>query len=239
MSRVIMVTNDDGIHSDGIIRLAREAVQYGSVWVIAPHDQRSASSHSITLDRPLEIRPIPFEVEGVRAFSCSGTPADCVRIGSKAVMSEPPDVVLAGINYGYNAATDIQYSATACAAFEASFLGYRGIALSEGESPVHEMTDAYLSKVLEELIDEPPGPGMIWNVNFPGCPLSESRGIWWDRKASQEIVYEDYYDLIEQKPDGSILYRVRGVFQQKAEEGTDFHAILNRAVSVGKVSNIC
>lgn len=239
MTRTILITNDDGIHSDGLLRLARSAVRYGEVWVIAPDTQRSALSHSITLDQPLEIRPAAFGTEGVHAFSCSGTPADCVRLAVKGVMPVLPDVVLSGINYGYNSATDIQYSATVGAAMEASFLGYRAIALSEQDVPCHEVTDAYLETVLDELIDADPGPDQVWNVNFPGCCLDKCSGILRDRRVSGDIVYEDSYDPVEIRQDGSIRYVVSGCMRDEAEEGTDFHALLLQAVSIGKVRNIC
>ena len=238
MGRVILITNDDGIHADGLIRLAREAVRLGTVWLVAPHVQRSVTSHGITLDKPLDVRPAAFEVEGVRAFSCSGMPADCVRIGIMELMDTPPDVVLSGVNYGYNVASDIQYSATAAAAFEASFLGYRGIALSEDTGTCHEVTDAFLGEILEEMIDLPHGPGMAWNVNFPGCPLSECRGIWRDRTVSTEVVYDDRFELAEDLPDGGKRFVVRGEMRDQAAEGTDFHAILNNTVSVGRMRNI-
>ena len=147
MSRTILITNDDGIHADGMLRLARAAVRFGDVWLIAPRRQRSAASHTITLHKPLDIMPFPYPAEGVRAYTCSGTPVDCVRLGVKKIMPCPPDVVLSGINYGFNAATDIQYSATAGAAFEASFLGIRSIALSEYNCPCHEVTDHYLDEI--------------------------------------------------------------------------------------------
>ena len=108
----ILITNDDGIRADGIIRLARAAMKYGEVWVVAPEDQRSAASHSISLRDPVDVYPHDFPVAGVRAFSCSGTPADCVRVGCLSVMPEKPDAVLSGINFGYNAASDIQLSAS-------------------------------------------------------------------------------------------------------------------------------
>ena len=114
----ILITNDDGIESDGLIRLVKEAIKYGEVLVVAPVEQRSASSHCISLHSPIDIFPHAFPVEGVKAYSCRGTPADCIRVGSVFIMTEKPDIVLSGINYGYNSATDIQYSGTCGAAFE-------------------------------------------------------------------------------------------------------------------------
>lgn len=238
MVRNILVTNDDGIHSDGIVRLANAARRYGKVWVVAPDAQRSAASHSITLNAPLEVWPAAFEVDGVSAFACSGMPSDCVRLAAKGLIHAVPDVVLSGINYGYNMATDIQYSATVGAALEASFLGIRAIALSENDAPCHEVTDAYIDRVLEELIDLDPGPDQIWNVNFPGCEMSECTGILEDRIMSHRIVYDDIYDPVERSKDGKVRYAVRGIPCRDAEEGTDFSAILHRAVSIGKVHNV-
>ena len=102
--KTILITNDDGIEAGGIVRLAEAAAEFGEVWVVAPARQMSAASHSITLHSPVDIYPHSFPVPGVRAFSCSGTPGDCVRVGSLSILPRRPDVVLSGINYGYNVA---------------------------------------------------------------------------------------------------------------------------------------
>ena len=236
--RTILVTNDDGIASDGIIRLAQAAKEFGTVWVIAPDGQRSAASHSITLHSPIDICPYDFPVEGVQAWACSGTPGDCVRVGSLYVMPVRPDVVLSGINYGYNAATDIQYSATVGAAFEAQFLGYQGIALSEGAYGDHEVTGHYLLPILKKLIGKETPPGCVWNVNFPGCPAALCRGILEDRTVSCREVYMDRY--LEQKKleNGGVRVMVNGIYHDEAEPGSDYRAVLDRYISVGIVRNI-
>lgn len=237
--RLILITNDDGIDSDGLIRLARTAAAFGQVWLVAPAHQRSAASHSITLDRPIDVHPHPFPVEGVRAFACSGTPGDCVRVGCLSILPRKPDVVLSGINYGYNAASDLQYSATAGAALEASFQGVTGIALSEGACERHEVTDAFLSEILERLVDAPPPKGCIWNVNFPDCPLEQCRGILTGRTVSGETFYRDHYEHIASLPGGGRRLMVKGIRQTETKEaGTDFRAILDGYVSVGTVRNL-
>ena len=235
--RKILITNDDGIDAGGIIRLAEAAKEFGEVWVIAPLHQRSAASHSITLREPLDVYPHDFPVKGVKAFSCSGTPADCVRVGS-AVMSYKPDVVLSGINYGYNAATDLQYSATVGAALEAVFQGYGGIAFSEDMRDCHEVTDAYLRDMIDEYIDVRPGWGKIVNINFPGCRLGECRGVLRDRITSRSAFFHDRYNIIERLDDGGLRYMVEGKHNFDGEEDTDFHALVNNYVSVGIVSNV-
>lgn len=234
----ILITNDDGIESDGIIRLARAAREFGEVWVVAPETQRSAASHSISLHNPISVYPCPeFPVEGVHAYSCSGTPGDCVRVGSLSVMPHRPEVVLSGVNFGYNVASDIQYSATAGAAFEASFQGYHGIAVSEG-CHGHAVTDKYLKTILKKLLDESIPNGCIHNVNFPDCELGDCKGVLYDRTVSRGMVYKDHYNVVEELEDGGISYMVEGVFTPEAEEGTDYAAILEGYVSVGVVNNI-
>ncbi|MCR5581759.1 MAG: 5'/3'-nucleotidase SurE [Pseudobutyrivibrio sp.] len=235
----ILITNDDGIASEGIVRLAHIAKEFGEVWVVAPETQRSAASHSISLHNAIDIYPCnDFPVEGVRAYYCSGTPGDCVRVGGLNVMNHKPDVVLSGINYGYNVASDIQYSATCGAAFEAAFQGYHAIALSEGACDCHEVTDHYLRKVLKELLDKPLEKGLIHNVNFPGCEIGLCKGIAYDRTVSEGMFYKDTYDEIEELEDGGIRYMVNGHYNEECEEGTDFKAILDGYVSVGVVNNV-
>lgn len=282
----ILITNDDGINADGLIRLVKAAREFGEVWVVAPESQRSAASHSITLHKPIDVYPYELKLEEhhqidqldfgraedgelkdpdspkaegcshdfvgsmastvceqsekgkVHAFSCSGTPADCVRVGSLNIMPEKPDVVLSGINYGYNACSDIQYSATAGAAFEGTFQGCLSIALSEGADSCHEVTDAYLRKVLSILMEKEPVKGQIYNVNFPQCKLSECKGILWDRPVSEGMFFKDRYNKVEDLEDGGIRLMVEGIYNEDAEEGTDFRAIVDGYVSVGVVNNI-
>ncbi|MBE5826758.1 MAG: 5'/3'-nucleotidase SurE [Butyrivibrio sp.] len=238
MGRQILITNDDGIDADGIRRLAYAAGKFGEVYVVAPHDQRSAASHSITLRKAFEIHPFDMGIPGVHGFSCTGTPADCIRVGKLNVMPKFPDVVLTGINYGYNVAADIQYSATLGAAFEAEFQGIPAIAFSEHFGDEHEVTDRYLVEILGELIDKEYVPGQVWNVNFPGCSLADCKGILWDRKVSRMSFFDDRYKVEEQLPDGGMLVSVDGVYNPKKDEGTDYGAILSNYVSVGIVRNI-
>ena len=236
--RRILITNDDGIRADGLVRLAAAAREFGEVWVVAPESQRSAASHAITLHAPIDVFPCAFPVPGIKAFALSGMPADCVRVGSLALMPEKPDVVLSGINYGYNAATDIQYSATVGAAFEAQFLGYQGIALSEGAYGDHEVTDHYLLSILKKLIGKETPPGCVLNVNFPGCPLSECRGILEDRPVSGGTFYHDRYVELEKLPGNGIRLMVEGIYNEDAEEGTDFRAIVENYISISMVRNV-
>ncbi len=235
--RKILITNDDGICASGLIRLAECAKSLGEVWVVAPDNERSAMSHSLTLRHSFDAWKVDFPVEGVHAFACTGTPADCVRIGVLNIMPEKPDVIFSGINYGFNVATDIQYSATANAAFEGAFQRIPSIAVSENFDEDHSASDRYLKEIMEKLIDQAPGEDMIWNVNFPACSAEEVNGILWDRTVSRDVVFSDTYDETPGE-DGRVSYMVHGIRSYQAMEGTDLHAILNNYISVGKVRNI-
>jgi len=233
----ILIVNDDGIDSPGLIRLAACAKNFGEVWVTAPDGQRSAVSHSISIREPIDVYEREFPVEGVHAFAVSGTPADCTRIGILKLVPGRPDAVLSGINFGHNAGADIQYSATCGAAFEAAQYGINAIALSEGAGELHEVTDEYLPGILAGLLDIPGEQGKIWNVNFPMCTLDECRGILRERRLSPTGFYDDDFSA-EPLPDGGTRYRVIGSFNDKAPEGTDLNAIVGNYISIGRLSNI-
>ena len=235
--RKILITNDDGINADGIIRLAQAATEFGEVWVIAPDSQRSAMSHSITLRHSVNAWKVDFPVPGVHAYAGSGTPGDCVRIGSLNIVPGKPDHVFSGINYGFNAASDIQYSATAGAAFEAAFQGIHTIAFSEDACEIHEVTERYLKEIIAELLNKPLGVNQIWNVNFPGCQLAECNGILRDRKVSTDAFYVDRYIETTVSED-KVSYMVEGIRNYSALEGTDLKAIFDNYISIGIATNI-
>ena len=235
--RSILITNDDGILADGIIRLAKAAKEFGEVWVVAPDGQRSAAAHSISLHSPVDVYPREFPVDGVHAYSCSGSPGDCVRVGALSIMPHKPDIVLSGINFGFNVATDIQYSGTAGAAFEAAFQKIHSIAFSEDACEIHEVTDGYLKEIIAELLNKPLGVNQIWNVNFPGCRLAECNGILRDREVSTDVFYKDRYNETTVS-EGRISYMVEGIRNDSASEGTDLKAIFDNCVSIGIVTNI-
>ncbi|MBR5089620.1 MAG: 5'/3'-nucleotidase SurE [Ruminiclostridium sp.] len=237
MSRRILITNDDGINAGGLARLAEAALGFGEVWVVAPDSQRSALSHCITLRSSVDVWKAEFPVAGVNAFACSGTPADCVRVGHLNIVPGGADFVFSGINNGYNVASDIQYSATAGAAFEASFQKVQAIAFSEAMSDTCEVTVRYLREIIAELIEKPLERDRIWNVNFPGCKLSECGGILRDRKVSTDGFYRDRYRETRVSED-RCSYQVDGIRNWEASEGTDLRAVLDNCVSVGMVTNI-
>ena len=121
----ILIANDDGIYSQGILDLASSLAEIADVTVVAPHRERSTAGHSLTLHKPLRI----FEVRP-KHFAVTGTPADCIYIGTRHILKEKPDLVISGINRGANLGTDIYYSGTVAAAREGMLYGVRSIAVS-------------------------------------------------------------------------------------------------------------
>ena len=177
----LLITNDDGINAQGIAVLARAAAAFGKVTLVAPARQCSAMSHRITLGRPLRLETVDFPVENVSAYSLDGTPADCVKAALDAILPEKPDVVLSGINHGYNVGYDVVYSGTVGAAMEALMNGIPAIALSRNDVGTFETTQAFIGQILERLLQEAPSSREIWNVNFPG---ERAKGILWDRSVA-------------------------------------------------------
>jgi 5'-nucleotidase len=178
MSIHILLTNDDGISSPGIAVL-REALQgLGAITTIAPSRNASGVARGITIGRPLELQPAAFG-DGWEGIACDGTPADCVRVGFLGVERPIPDLVVSGVNLGCNLGTDVTYSGTVGAAFEAALRGRPGIAFS-----VHSRTPSWLHEavpllrsVVELVLGNGLPPSSILNVNLPDSPLAEVTGI--------------------------------------------------------------
>lgn len=233
----ILITNDDGIKASGIIRLAKAAQKYGEVWVVAPECQRSAASHSITLHGSVDVHKSEFEISGVNAFYTTGTPCDCIRLGVLNIMPEKPDIVLSGINYGYNAGSDVQYSATVGAAMEAIFQKIPAVAFSEGTDDGYIITDMYIDKVLAEVINKAVGHDEIINVNFPTCKPEELQGVLWDRFVSKGCIFRDRYNSVDLS-DGGKRYTVEGIYNEDVEEGSDLRALFDKNISIGTVKNL-
>ena len=239
MGRRILITNDDGIGADGIRKLAEIACGFGEVTVVAPDTQRSAASHHCIFNRPLVLKGYDFGLDGVKAYTLDGTPADCVRVGIAAVSDEKPDIVLSGINHGYNISSDIQYSGTVGAALEAAFLGVPAIAVSYGnyEFNAKDIVDRFLPGLLEEYMARPLPANRIWNINFPDCRAEECAGIARDAAMNTEHFYDDVY--MKERVDGN-TWSVTNVTRRiwKGPEGSDLEAVLNRYIAVGTVTNL-
>lgn len=235
----ILITNDDGIDAIGIIRLAEAAVKLGEVWVVAPDSQRSAASHCVTFGKSFTVAEYDFPVAGVKAYSCSGSPADCVRVGALKLMPEKPDYVFSGINNGFNIGEDVQYSATVGAALEGSGLGIASIAVSlSRDAKDFDLVDEYLNELLSKYMKLPLKKDQIWSINFPACSVAECKGILEDRKVSKDKFYDDGY-IVEKLEDGKISFTMNIGRIWEASEGTDIAAIKQNYISIGVVNNVC
>ena len=232
----ILLVNDDGIRSAGLRVLAETAARLGDVWVVAPESQCSAMSQRLTIFEPLIIRRAEFPADVKAAWSVSGTPADCVKAALEHLLPIRPDLLFSGINNGYNTGFDIAYSGTIGAAMEGLMKGIPAFAFSNCFGEGFALIERELFPLMRELLEEPAGPGMIWNVNFPGGGLAGFRGVRREMRVAHTQLYLDNYAL-EAQPDGSLLMHNRG-FPAPADlapEGTDVHAVLNGYISVGRV----
>lgn len=233
----LLITNDDGIASEGIVRLASLAKEFGEVYVVAPDGQRSGMSHKLTMKNDIVVTKVSFPIEGVEAYSCTGTPADCVKVGILNIVPGRPDIVFSGINNGPNITADLQYSATIGAAFEARFMKSFAIAFSEADGSKHEVTDRFIREIATKLINEELDKDEVWNVNFPACSLEECKGIMYDTKISYDDFYVESYEERKLSED-SVAYRLVAGRNWDATEGTDLKAIIDNYISVGRVKNI-
>lgn len=231
----ILITNDDGIRAEGIRVLAEAAKAFGSVTVVAPATQCSAMSHQITLRRDLVMERVDFPVPGVEAYSVDGTPADCVKAALDARITPKPDLLLSGINNGYNVGFDIVYSGTAAAAVEGLMNGIPAIALSRHHIGDFDVTREHIHGVLEAILAQPPLTKEIWNVNFP---TGSCRGILWDRVPASEGYYAGNVEVTTEGNRRILHYPPMVELDPanlKGAENSDLNAVMRNYISVGKV----
>ena len=187
----ILISNDDGIKSNGIKSLAERLSKEHKVLVVAPDGNRSACSHSISLSNTLKLKKYSG-IKNVDAYSLSGTPADCVKFSKLVFTDFNPDVVIAGINVGHNIGSDILYSGTVSIACEGAFFGHVAFAFSVYE--LNETNFDFYSKYCEDILNvlmPVSRLGDIWNVNFPPKSSGEIKGIRVTSLGKQ--LYSDKY----------------------------------------------
>lgn len=220
----ILITNDDGIYSPGIAALAKTALRFGTVRIVAPDVEQSSMGHAITHSRPLNYKKSPISFEGIDAFRVNGTPADCVALGLH--MYPDTEIVLSGINMGPNLGNSMWHSGTLAAAKQAVLLGVKGVALSTpvGKSePDFKGLDTYVAECLTLLLkDTHLG---LYNVNFPPQP----KGIKWTR---QSVRLYDGSVVPGEDPMGRKHFWITVTPLGPADEGTDRWAVENDLVSI-------
>lgn len=224
---MILVTNDDGIDSEGLKALASALEELDKVVVVAPDRERSAISHALTLHRPLR-------VEEVRSgwYTVDGTPADCVHIAVKALLDEKPWLVASGINKGANLGDDIIYSGTVAGAVEAVLLGHQAFAISLASRFDFDFGHSanFAKKVAEFLKRSPLPPNTLLNVNVP-AKLKEENPGWRLTRQGQRVYRTEV--VLREDPRGNPYYWIGGQEPDRIEEeGTDIDAVEKGYISV-------
>lgn len=223
---IILVTNDDGYHSEGIETLEMAMREIGNVYVVAPASEQSGASHSLTLSRPLRIRQIDET-----HWTVDGTPTDCVTFALNKILppDKRPDICVSGINHGANLGEDATYSGTVAGALEATILGVPGIAVSLVANRSYDFDESarVARRIAEKALAEGLPPFTLLNVNVPkGVP----KGIKITKqgfKAARPVISEHI------DPRGKSYYWIGEVREGfRAEGGTDFEAIEAGFVSV-------
>ena len=221
----ILVTNDDGVYSEGLKKLAEAHRAIGEVTIVAPDREQSASSHSLTLNRPLRILHLDEST-----WSIDGTPADCVNLAVQHVMKgRRPDVVVSGINFGPNLGDDVTYSGTVSAAFEGALLGIPSVAFSAliGENFSFDRSARFAARFTEMFLASQPERHVVMNVNFPLGGPSGVRVTHLGKRVYTEGVIE------RKDPRGRSYFWIGGespVWED--EEGSDFAAVDRGFISI-------
>jgi 5'-nucleotidase len=225
----VLLSNDDGVHSRGLWTLKERLDGNYRVFVVAPDRERSASGHSISLHDPIRLKTI----EEDRVFSVDGTPVDAVHVALLGILKSPMDFVVTGINYGLNLGSDVFYSGTVSAAFQAATHGIRGMAVSieTGGDKIHFETAAHFAgKILRAIEKHPLDASIVLNVNVPNLPVDRIEGVRVTKLGKRN--YRD--NLIEREdPKKNKYYWIEGVVTHDVlEEGTDVQALYEKMVSV-------
>ena len=231
----LLVTNDDGYASLGIIALAEALRAIGDVTVVAPDRDNSGVGHSISIKSPVHV--VPVADRSVPTFRCSGTPADCVVIGAFDLCGGMPDLVVSGINRGANVGDDVNYSGTVAAALEGVIIGVPAFAMSLAASWPEHARDHHWATAAEvavtvarEILTDGLPRLTLLNVNVPNVPVRQLRGTRYVRQGRKA-----YRDRVDKRTDprGGTYYWLWGAFDAAdVVDGTDLAAIRDDYVSI-------
>jgi 5'-nucleotidase len=229
----ILLTNDDGIHAEGLAALERIALTLSDdVWIVAPETDQSGLAHSLSLSEPLRLRQI-----SEKHFALRGTPTDCVIMGIRQVLDVKPDLILSGVNSGSNVADDVTYSGTIAGAIEGTLQGVRSFALSQAY--VHdggarvvpwEVAETHAPDLLKKLMTLDLPDGTFLNLNFPNCKPDEVAGTEVTSQGNLAFNLQ-----VDERADGRGFpyYWLRfGERSGTFRKGTDIHALKEKRISV-------
>lgn len=182
---LILVTNDDGIEAEGIKFLTESLANHGDVVVVAPSQEQSATSLSITLRNPLQFKKKPFG--DFEAYAVNGTPADSVKMALSVILNRKPSLIVSGINRGSNAGRNVLYSGTVSAVIEGALRGIPGIAFScwDMQAPNYALAAKHVPGIVKYVFENPLDNGILLNVNFPSHQAPPFKGIKMTRQGFQ------------------------------------------------------
>jgi 5'-nucleotidase len=220
----ILITNDDGINAPGILALAKEVSKEHQVIIVAPREQKSASSHSISIHNPIKIREEFIDELNCKAYSVMGTPADCTQVGI-SFLSDNIDLVISGINKGTNLGIEILYSGTVSAAIEGAIYGIPSIAISmdvdyERNDEDYSKAVKWLMKILNIAKESYLKSDIVLNLNIPNLNEKNIKGIKVCKVGKS--TYKTEYILLESS-DKDKTYKTKGIRNKIEEEETDLY----------------
>lgn len=229
---LILITNDDGITAKGIAQLVKSMQKIGDILVVAPDKPQSGMGHAITIHHPLRLSK-SNQFEGVEAYTCSGTPVDCVKLGIYEIIKRRPDLLVSGINHGSNAATNVLYSGTMSAAVEGAIEGIPSIGFSlldHSSDADFEAAGHFASQIAAASLANNLQKGVCLNVNIPKGKLEELKGTKICRQG--RAFWEDSFDK-RTDPFGGDYYWLTGNFSSTDKgEDTDMWALDHGYVSI-------
>lgn len=229
---IILVTNDDGVSAAGIKNLVEAVKDLGKVVVVAPDKPQSGMGHAITIGHPLRLYEVDL-FDGVQAYSCSGTPVDCVKLAVDKILHRKPDICLSGINHGSNHSINVIYSGTMSAAMEAAIENVPAIGFSlmdYSAAPDFSASQHYARLIVQKVLSKKLEKHFLLNVNVPKQPLNEIKGYKICKQA-----YAKYKEsFVERKdPHGRSYYWLTGEFVNfDKSKDSDVWALANNYVSV-------
>ena len=230
----ILLTNDDGIHAQGLWAIYNRLAGNHHVDVVAPDRERSAIGHAITLHQPLRVTRISLN-GGCRGYAVNGSPADCVKLGFSEILPEKPDVVIAGANAGANVGANLNYSGTVAAAKEAALGGTIGIAVSIERPEVEYYDDAasFITELCETVYERGLPFGTFLNVNIPNRPLKDIAGVKISRQAVE--VLSEYVEKREDPRNRTYFWQGRDMQSFGADSQLDGAVLKERYISITPV----
>lgn len=230
---LILITNDDGINAPGIRTLISIMNTLGEVVVVAPDSPQSGMGHAITLNSTLYAEQVFIDEGAQKEYSCSGTPADCVKLAIREILHKKPDLCVSGINHGSNSSINVIYSGTMSAAVEAGIEGIPAIGFSLLDytwNANFEASKPYVKTITKKVLKEGLPNGIVLNVNIPNAPKESIQGIKISRQAKANWVEE--FDK-RKNPQGKDYYWLSGKFVNlDGGKDTDEWALEHNFVSV-------